>query len=179
MKRLSAVFLVIILVLTGCSTPLPDLDNIKESYSSILSMPYAQLIGKSLEETSDKTGNLTFNEKENRYYSDKTIMEFTPYFVTNDDGLIKICGFKTEKENNEEIVSYIRGLYNICCALYGSVSIDSDIVKRVNSIDDFSKCKEGESYDETWAKDGFPIEYNVSFEKGKAVITVQYNKLPK
>ncbi len=177
MKKLTVLLIIILLLFTGCSKKLPDLDNIKESYSSVISMPYAQLIGKNLNEVSDETGNLTRNEENNRYYSDKKVMEFTPYFVTNEEGFIKICGFETEKENTEEIVSYLRGLYNIFCATYGSVSIDPDITKRVNSIDDFSKCKDGEKYEEKWEKEGFPVEYFVSFENGKAKINLQYNKM--
>ncbi len=177
MKRLAVLLILVLTLLTGCSAKLPDLDNIKESYSSVISMPYAQLIGKNISEVSDKTGNLTFSEETNRYYSDKKIMEFTPYFVTNEEGFIKICGFETEKKNNEEIVSYLRGLYNIFCAIYGSVSIDPDITKRINSIDDFSKCKDGGKYEEKWEKEGFPVEYSVVFENGKAKINIQYNKM--
>ncbi len=177
MKKSAVVLILLTVLLTGCAKKLPDLDNIKESYSSVISMPYAQLIGQNINDVSDKTGNLSFSEENGRYYSDKTILEFTPYFITNEDGYIKVCGFECEKENNEEIVSYIRGLYNICCATYGSVSVDPDITKRVNSIEDFSKCKDGEKYEERWEKEGFPIEYFVSFENGKANITVQYNKM--
>ena len=38
-------------------------------------------------------------------------------------------------------------------------------------------CKDGESYKEVWDLDGFPIEYLVEFNNGKATVTVQYNKM--
>lgn len=179
MKKLLILFVLLPVLFTGCAKKVPDLDNIKESYSSVISMPYAQLIGKNLKDVSDKTGKLTFDEASGRYYSDKKLMEFAPYFTANEDGFIKICGFETVKESNEAVVSYIRGLYNILCATYGSVEIDPTITKRVNSIEDFSKCKDGEEYKEMWACEGYPVEYFVSFNDGKAKINIQYNKTGK
>ena len=48
-KRLLLVALVVILLLSGCAKKEVDINNLEENYSTIISMPYAMFMGKSLD----------------------------------------------------------------------------------------------------------------------------------
>lgn len=176
-KRLLLLGMALILLLTGCGVKQVDIKNLDKTYTNMVSMPYQVFLDRNLEEVSKDIGNYTFNEDKNIYYLEEVFLEFTPFFKVNDKNFIKTVGFETTREVNEKIVSYIKGIYNIIESYYGSVKVDSKITKRVKSIEDISMCKDGESYKEVWDLDGFPIEYLVEFNNGKATVTVQYNKM--
>ena len=176
-KRLLLLGMALILLLTGCGVKQVDIKNLDKTYTNMVSMPYKVFLDRNLEEVSEDIGNYTFDEDKNIYYLEEVFLEFTPFFKVNDKNFIKTVGFETTREVNEKIVSYIKGIYNIIESYYGSVKVDSKITKRVKSIEDISMCKDGESYKEVWDLDGFPIEYLVEFNNGKATVTVQYNKM--
>ena len=177
-KRLLAVALVVILLLSGCAKKEVDINNLEEKYSSVISMPYKRFIGLNREKGKDELSSLRYEEEKNAYYVDKQVMGFDPYLCVNEDNIVKITGFEINKTVDESVVSYITGLYNLLTSQYGSVKIDSSILKRVHSIKDLSMCKNGESYKEVWNFEGFPVEYYVSFENDIANIKIQYNKDP-
>ena len=176
-KRLLLLGMALILLLTGCGVKQVDIKNLDKTYTNMVSMPYQVFLDRNLEEVSEDIGNYTFNEDKNIYYLEEVFLEFTPFFKVNDKNFIKTVGFETKKTVDEEIINYIKGIYNIIESYYGSVKVDSKITKRVKSIEDISMCKDGESYKEVWDLDGFPIEYLVEFNNGKATVTVQYNKM--
>lgn len=168
----------VILVLSGCAQKPVDLSNLDENYSTVISMPYAQLIGTKVEDLPEDIGTVSFNEEKNCYVLNENIKEFSPYFVTDDTGVIKITGFECEKKVDETFITYIKGLYNMLCSHYGSVEINPDIKKRINSLNDVSMCKNGEVYEEMWGYNGFPVEYIIAFENDTGKIKIQYNKMP-
>ncbi len=169
--------LAVIFLLTGCGVKPVDLEKLDKTYTNLVSMPYRIYMDMNLNDVSENLGKYTFNEEKNVYYLEDSFLEFTPYFKTNENNFIKIVGFETKREVDEKIVSYIKGIYSIIESYYGSVKIDPEITKRVHSIDALSMCKDGESYKEVWDLEGFPVEYLVEFENGKATIKIQYNKM--
>lgn len=167
-----------VFILSGCAEKPVDISSLDENYSTVISMPYAQLIGTNISDFPKNAGVVTFSEEKQCYILDKTIMEFSPFFVTDDTGVIKITGFETEKKVDKDFVTYIKGLYNMLCSYYGSVEINPDIKQRINSLNDISMCKDGEIFEEMWGYNGFPIEYKINFESGTGYIKIQYNKMP-
>lgn len=175
-KTLLTLGLAVIFLLTGCAPKEVDIDNLKENYTSVISMPYAKFIGNNIEDVKKEVDNLIYVEEKNIYYVDKPILSFAPYLYVNEDNIVKITGFEINKNVDENVVTFIKGIQNMLSSYYGNVKIDPDIKKRVNSINDISMCKNGESYKEVWDWEGFPIEYLVSFENDTAIIKIQYNK---
>ena len=176
MKKLILITLSLLFVFSGCAPAPADLSNLSETYTTVVSMPYRQVIGKDIKTPKKEMGNITFDEVKGYYISDKTIMEFTPYFAADDKDIIRIVGFETVKKVDESIVSYIRGIQNVIMSYYGNVKIDPEITKRVTAINDISMCKDGESYKEAWEFEGFPLEYMVDFKDGNAYIKIQYDR---
>ncbi|MBE7029569.1 MAG: hypothetical protein E7405_04910 [Ruminococcaceae bacterium] len=176
-KRLLVSLLIVIFILSGCALPEQDLNNIEESYSSLVRLPYSQLIGKNTDEVTDITGKLIYNEEENIYYMDKQLMEFTPYFILDKNNVIKVSGFETKKNVDDELIQYVSGIVNLMFSYYGSVAIDPDITKRVIKLNDISMCKDNEEFLEKWNYNGYPVELSVKIKKDTAIIRFQYNKL--
>ena len=176
-KRLLLLLLALVLFLTGCGVKPVDIKKLDKTYTTMVSMPYRVYMDMNLNDISENLGNYTHSKEKNVYYFEEDFMEFTPFFKVNDKNYIKTVGFETVKQVDGKIVSYIKGIYNILESYYGSVKIDSEITKRVKSIEDISMCKDGESYKEVWDLEGFPVEYLVEFNDGKANIIIQYNKL--
>lgn len=176
-KRLLLLSISFIFLLTGCGVKPVDINKLDKTYTTMVSMPYRVYMDMNLNDISENLGDYRFSDEKNAYYFEDSFLEFTPFFKVNDKNYIKTVGFETKKETDEKIVSYIKGIYNILESYYGSVKIDSEIKKRVKSIEDISMCKDGESYKEVWDLEGFPIEYLVEFNDGKANIIIQYNKL--
>ena len=176
-KALLLLSLAVLLLLSGCGVKPVDSKKLDKTYTTMVSMPYKIYIDMNLNDVSEFLGKYTFSEEKNAYYLEDSFLEFSHFFKVNDKNYIKIVGFETEKQVDEKIISYIKGIYNIIESYYGSVKIDPEIKKRVKSIDDISMCKDGEIYKEVWDLEGFPVEYIVEFNNGKVIITIQYNKM--
>ena len=176
MKKIIFVILIMVLTLSGCAKKEVDIDNLPDTYTSVISMPYNKYMGQNISEVKEEIDTMVFDSENNLYYINNPILEFTPFLYADENDIVKITGFEGSKKVDENTVSYIKGLYNMMCSYYGSVKIDPDIKKRVNSINDMSMCKNGENYKEVWNYEGFPVEYYVSFDNDKANIKIQYNK---